>query len=92
MTTEAAEGAAATGRADEASFRAMARAILEPAGFEAFESDHARECLMQLRVGHATPLGKTRREVDSFNTFLSNVSCPRDASRARDATRGSTND
>jgi CheY-like chemotaxis protein len=34
---------------DDASFRALARAILEPAGFEVLESADVRECLMQLR-------------------------------------------
>jgi CheY-like chemotaxis protein len=34
---------------DDASFRALARAILEPAGFEVIESRDVRECLMQLR-------------------------------------------
>jgi CheY-like chemotaxis protein len=34
---------------DDASFRALARAILEPAGFEVIESGDFRECLMRLR-------------------------------------------
>ena len=34
---------------DDASFRALARAILEPAGFEVIESRDVRECLMRLR-------------------------------------------
>ncbi len=34
---------------DDASFRALARAILEPAGFEVIESRDVRECLRRLR-------------------------------------------
>jgi CheY-like chemotaxis protein len=34
---------------DDASFRALARAILEPAGFEVIESGDVRESLKQLR-------------------------------------------
>jgi CheY-like chemotaxis protein len=34
---------------DDASFRALARAILEPAGFEVLESGDVPHCLMQLR-------------------------------------------
>jgi CheY-like chemotaxis protein len=34
---------------DDASFRALVRAILEPAGFEVVESADVRQCLMQLR-------------------------------------------
>jgi CheY-like chemotaxis protein len=33
---------------DDASFRALARAILEPVGFEVIESGDFRECLMRL--------------------------------------------
>jgi CheY-like chemotaxis protein len=35
---------------DDASFRALARGVLEPAGFEVIESGDVRECLMQLRA------------------------------------------
>jgi CheY-like chemotaxis protein len=45
--------ASATGKIlvldDDASFRALARAILEPAGFEVFESGDVRHCFTQLR-------------------------------------------
>jgi CheY-like chemotaxis protein len=34
---------------DDESFRALARAILEPAGFEVIESADVQQCLMQLR-------------------------------------------
>jgi CheY-like chemotaxis protein len=34
---------------DDASFRALARAILEPAGFGVIESEDVRQCLIQLR-------------------------------------------
>jgi len=34
---------------DDENFRALARAILEPAGFEVIESEDVRQCLLQLR-------------------------------------------
>jgi CheY-like chemotaxis protein len=35
---------------DDEHFRVLARAILEPAGFEVVESEDMRQCLLQLRV------------------------------------------